>query len=148
MSSNFNLSKAGSALGLFLAFALALISSSCSTPAPNGLITGTINYSEAIALAPGSTATVELVRLGTAPTTIATQSFQPATQVPFAYTLTYDPTRIDVTVPHALRARITSPEGTMMFMTPADVPVAFDGDPVTLHLQHVGGGGTVGTQRR
>jgi uncharacterized lipoprotein YbaY len=133
-----------------LLFAVALLLPACSTPAPNGLVTGTMNYSERVTLAPGSTATVELVRLGGSPTTIATNSFQPTGPVPFPFTLTYDPTRIDVTIAHALRARITSPDGAMLFMTPVDVPIDFDGSPVALQLQSVGagGGGTSGTTRR
>jgi uncharacterized lipoprotein YbaY len=131
-----------------LCVALAAIAA-CSTPAPNGIVTGTLNYSERITLAPGSTATVELIRQGGTPTTIATTTFAPSSQVPIAFTLTYDPTRIDVTLPYALRARIASPEGTMMFMTSTDTPIVFDGNPVALQLQYLGGGtGTVGTQRR
>jgi putative lipoprotein len=130
--------------------ALALLLPACSSPAPNGLVTGALTYNENVALPAGATGTVELVRLGASPTTIATNTIALSGAAPHAFTLTYDPTRIDVTQQHALRARIAAPGGQMMFMTQSDVAYDFDGSPVTLLLTSVGAGGsgTVGTQRR
>lgn len=133
------------------ALAIAMLSlSSCKTlDAGNGIINGTMTYLERISLPANSVATVELFRMSGG-SVISTKSFTPSGQPPYAFTLTYDPTQIDINMAHALRARITTPDGSSTFMTESDVPIVFDGQPVGLMLVRIGGGGggTGATPRR
>ena len=123
---------------------LSLALPACRTiTAGNGLITGAISTTDRAALPAGSTATVELIRyVGGTADIVARTSFVPSTVQPFPFSLTYDPSIIDVNLSHALRARINSADGTATYMTTADVPYEFDGDPVSLVLT---GGGSIGT---
>lgn len=124
--------------------------------AGNGVITGTLNYPTG-AIPAGATATVELVRLesGSAPSLITRTSLVAPNASPLPFVLNYDVAAINPEIPHALRASISSPQGSIMYATSSDVIIDFDGSPVALDLYASTGttttpppGGTVSTPRR
>lgn len=111
---------------LIAASVIALTLAACEEKAPQTqTLTGTVGYRERIALPLGAEVEVKLVdvSLADAPsTTIAETRFKPETQVPIAFALTYDPSRIDDAHSYALQARITD-QGQLMFITTMHYPV-------------------------
>ncbi|MBC8144764.1 MAG: YbaY family lipoprotein [bacterium] len=138
----------GTMLGALLAVVVAI--PSCKTlDAGNGIINGTMMYTDRTSLPANSNAVVELFRMNGG-NVIATSASRPSGMPPFAFTLTYEPSQIDVNMAHALRARITTPDGSSTYMTESDVPIVFDGQPVGLMLTRMGtgGSGTTAAPRR
>jgi putative lipoprotein len=110
-------------------------------------LTGTVTYLERIALDPGSTVEVvleETSRLDTAATQIARQVIRPRTQVPIAFSLSFDPGVIDPRGRYSIRARITDSSGVLRFMSTTANPVLTNGAPsdkVEVVLRPVGRAG-------
>ena len=125
---------------------LAAIAAACaSATAGSGIITGTLSTSDAMSFPTGASATVELVRGNEV---IARTAFTTSGGVPIPFTLTYNPTDINTTMAHALRARVVG-GGSGAYSTAADTPYDFDGEPVALTLVRLdGGSGTGATPRR
>ena len=125
---------------------MATIASACaSATAGNGIITGTLSTNDAMSLPNGATATVELVRGNDV---VSRTSFTTAGGQPIPFTLSYNPTDIQTSMSHALRARVVG-GGSAAFSTQADTRYDFDGMPVALYLARMdGGSGTSGTPRR
>ena len=114
--------------------AAASLAACATTPAPaeqSVTVTGSIAYRERIALPP--TAQIEVshddVSLADAPArNLARQAFAAdGKQVPFAFTLTVDKARIEPRNSYAVSARITGPDGKLMFITDTRNSVTFDG---------------------
>ena len=113
-------------------FAMALSLAACaSTPTERTVaVTGSITYRELIALPPTAQIEVKLddVSLADAPANnMATQSFaSEGKQVPFAFSLTVDRADIDPKHSYAVSARITGPDGKLLFITDTRNSVTFD----------------------
>lgn len=130
-----------------LAVMVTVLSACAASGVGNGIIVGTLTYADRMAMPAGATASVELVNSATA-AVIARTSLAPTGEPPFPFTLNYDPNMIDPTMGHALRARITGADGSTMFVTTSDMPITFDGTPVTITLTRYGGSGGTATPRR
>ena len=115
----------------FATIPLALSLTACATtPVERTVaVTGSITYRERIALSPTAQIEVKLddVSLADAPSrTMASQSFaSEGKQVPFAFTLTLDHADIDLKHSYAVSARITGPDGKLMFITDTRNSVTF-----------------------
>ncbi len=96
-------------------------------------VTGQITYRERMALPPTAQIEIQLadVSLMDAPSrTIAQQSFTAdGRQVPFAFSLTVDESKLDPRNSYAVSARITDASGRLMFITDTRNSVTFDGRP-------------------
>lgn len=113
--------------------AAAALAGCATTPAPaekSVTVTGSIAYRERIALPPTAQIEVSLddVSLADAPArNLARQMFKAdGKQVPFAFTLTVDKARIEPRNSYAVSARITGPDGKLMFITDTRNSVTFD----------------------
>ncbi|KQZ69288.1 hypothetical protein ASE06_00145 [Sphingopyxis sp. Root214] len=113
--------------------AAAALAGCATTPAPaeqSVTVTGSIAYRERIALPPTAQIEVSLddVSLADAPArNLARQIFKAdGKQVPFAFTLTVDKARIEPRNSYAVSARITGPDGKLMFITDMRNSVTFD----------------------
>lgn len=67
-------------------------------------------------------------------TVMESVSFKAQGGPPYAFTIEYDPARIDPRMRYALRARITSPDGDLMF-TNTEYIDPFGGNPVKVMVQ-------------
>lgn len=111
----------------------AALAACATTPAPaeqSVTVTGSIAYRERIALPPTAQIEVSLddVSLADAPArNLARQTFKAdGKQVPIAFTLTADKARIEPRNSYAVSARITGPDGKLMFITDTRNSVTFD----------------------
>lgn len=124
-----------------LAVATALIAGSIwrgdNVAAQADAVTGTVTYLERIALPPNAVVIVRLVDVSRAdaPAVILVEQ-QIATngkQVPFAFTLTYDPARIDPRSTYAVQARIEV-DGQLWFVTTERYAVITQGNPTQIEV--------------
>jgi putative lipoprotein len=100
-------------------------------------IEGEVFYRERIMIAPDSEIEVQLEDISRADalaTVMASVSFQARGGPPYAFAIEYDPARIDSRMRYALRARITSPDGELMF-TNTEYIDPFSGNPVQVLVQ-------------
>lgn len=110
-----------------------------------GRVTGTVGYLQRIALPPGALITVKLVdvsRADAAAIVLGEQQIRAdGKQVPFAFSIPYDPGRIDPRMSYAVQARIED-SGKLLFISDRHYPVLTGGAPdsVDLVLQAVGKG--------
>jgi putative lipoprotein len=115
-----------------------------------GTVTGTVTYRERIALPPDAVVRVQLqdVSRADAPATVVAETSFPTggKQVPFPFTLTYDPAQIRPTNSYAVRATIES-GGQLLFTTTTRYAVITMGNPtnVDIVVQQVGGGTSTGS---
>ncbi len=105
--------------------------------APLELVDGTISYLPRIALTPEAEIQVQLVdiSLADAPATvIAETTFRAGgRQVPFAFALPYDPSRIEPNNSYAIQVRITE-NGQLRFITTRAYLVITRGNPSTVEI--------------
>ena|GEM_PF-843733 len=99
-------------------------------------VTGTVSYRQRIALPP--TATVEVVladvsRADAPAVEIGKQVIKPTTQVPIAFSLSYDPAKIDSTHTYAVRASIML-DGKLWFSTTERYAVITQGNPTKVDI--------------
>jgi|GEM_PF-1540677 len=125
--------------------------------APNAAtasVTGTVSYLQRIALSPTAVVSVRLVdvSLADAPATVlASQTITDPGQVPVAFELTYDPSKIDERMSYAVRAEIRA-AGQLLFTTDQSYPVITKGNPnmvalVLVAVSGSGNGGSMATSR-
>jgi len=96
-------------------------------------VTGTINYTARSALPATAQVTVQIARAdpGTFPQVVAEQRFiTNGAQVPFRFTVPYDPARIDPNGTYIIQGSIAV-NGTIRFATAQPFPVITRGAPVT-----------------
>jgi uncharacterized lipoprotein YbaY len=107
---------------------LAALPVSAQSPA----VTGTVTYLQRIALPPDAVITVQLADVSkqdVAAEVISTQTIESGgNQVPFAYTLPYDPGQIDERFDYAVSARIES-AGKLLFTSTQRYAVITKGNP-------------------
>ena len=100
-------------------------------------VTGTVTYRQRIALPPNAEITVKLVdvsRQDVAATELATQTIvSGGNQVPFAFTLPYDPATIDQRNTYAVQAQIRV-DGQLTFISMQQYPVITRGNPTTVEV--------------
>lgn len=96
-------------------------------------VSGTVSYRPFIALTPGQTVTVQLLRFpdtGEPAIVIGEQVIEIVDQqVPVPFSIEYDPAQIDPNASYGLQATITFEDGTLQFATPQAVPVITRGNP-------------------
>jgi putative lipoprotein len=132
------------------AFLAALLMAGCSTSnvAPPGggagaRVTGTVAYRERIALPPDAVIKLQLVDVSRADApavVIGEQVFEAGgRQVPFAFEIPYDPSKIDERMSYAVQARIEE-GGRLRFISDRRYPVITRDAPtkVDLMLRSVG----------
>lgn len=114
-----------------------------AAPAPKGLVTltGTALYRERIALPPDARLSVQIsdVSLMDAPAPVIAQT-EAATegrQVPLAFSLTYDPTRIQARGRYSVSARITDGAGRLIWITDTHNELPPPGRTIELRLVQV-----------
>jgi putative lipoprotein len=121
-----------------IAAAAALTLAACSptgetaapAPAPvaSAIVTGTATYRERIALPADAELIVQLVdvSLADAPSTVVAEQRIAPVRVPAAFTLSYDPARIDQRHSYAVSAKVER-AGTLLFVTDTRHPVLTQG---------------------
>jgi putative lipoprotein len=100
-------------------------------------VEGEVFYRERIMIPPDSEVEVQLEDISRADalaTVLESVSFKAQGGPPYAFSIEYDPTRIDKRMRYALRARITSPEGDLLF-TNTEYIDPFGGAPVRIMVQ-------------
>jgi putative lipoprotein len=111
--------------------------------APSSLITltGTALYRERIALPPDARLTVRISDVSlmdvAAPVIAEIETATEGRQVPLAFSLDYDPVRIDPRGRYAVSARITDGTGQLIWITDTHVDLPPPGQTVELILVHV-----------
>ena len=120
-------------LGILL---LAANQASAFQGSPAG-VSGTVTYRQRIALPPNAEITVKLVdvsRQDVAATELAIHTIvSGGNQVPFPFTLTYDPAAIDQRNTYAVQAQIRV-DGQLTFMSMQQYPVITRGNPTTVEV--------------
>jgi len=122
----------------------ALLLAGCSTPGivPDGggagaAVTGTVAYRERIALPPTAVIKVQLVDVSRAdaPAVVLGEQLIEAggRQVPFAFEIPYDPTRIDQRYTYAVQARIED-GGQLLFINDQRYAVITRGAPTQVAM--------------
>lgn len=112
-------------------------------PANMNTIEGTVWYRERMLLPPGAEVIITLEdvsRMDVKSELIAETRFQPQGGPPWAFTVSYDPAKINDKGRYALRARITA-DNKLMFTTTEHIP-AFHGDsgqPIEIMVSRVAG---------
>jgi uncharacterized lipoprotein YbaY len=108
-----------------------------AVPATTATVTGTVTYLERIALPPDAIVTVRLLdisRQDVAATVLAEQVIATnGQQVPFTFTLTYDPAKIDLGGIYGVRAEISS-GGQLLFTTTDAYLVITQGRPTHVEV--------------
>lgn len=113
--------------------------------APAGLVTlsGTASYRERIALPADARLAVRISDVSrmdvAAPVIAETQIATEGRQVPLAFSLDYDPARIDPRGRYAVSARITDRAGRLIWITDTHVGLPARGQTVELLLVRVAG---------
>ncbi|MBM4245276.1 MAG: hypothetical protein FJ148_15930 [Deltaproteobacteria bacterium] len=121
------------ALALLLAFA------ACSAAAGDraATVTGTVTYRERVALPPTAVVTVKLVDVSRADApaeVLGEQRIEAGgKQVPFAFAIAYDPSRIEPGHDYAVQARIED-GGSLRFISDRRYPVLTRGAPTEVEL--------------
>lgn len=114
-------------------------------PASSGLVTlsGTVSYRERIALPPDARVTVRISDVSlmdvAAPVIAETELATGGRQVPIAFSLDYDPARIEARGRYAVSARITDGGGRLIWITDTHVDLPPPGQGVDLLLVRVPG---------
>lgn len=114
-------------------------------PASPGLVTlsGTVFYRERIALPPDARVTVRISDVSlmdvAAPVVAETELATGGRQVPIAFSLDYDPARIEARGRYAVSARITDGGGRLIWITDTHVDLPSPGQGVDLLLVRVSG---------
>jgi uncharacterized lipoprotein YbaY/heat shock protein HslJ len=102
-----------------------------------GIVTGTVTYLERIALPPEAIIKVQLLDVSRADApaiVLDTVTIEAGgRQVPFAFTLTYDPAQIDPRFTYAVQARITV-NGELRFISMERFAVITQGNPTTVEV--------------
>jgi uncharacterized lipoprotein YbaY len=96
-------------------------------------VTGTVFYRPRIALPPNAVIEISLVDVSRADApavTVATQQSLVGQQIPFPFTLIYDPGDIDSRFAYGIQARITV-DGELQFVTTSNFPVITADNPTT-----------------
>ena len=129
-------------------FAAMVVALAVVTPAAaqTGVIKGQASYRERIALLPGAVfeATLEDVsRADANATVLGTARVDGAGAIPIRFEIAYDPQKIDPRMSYAVRGRIVSADGRLMFTTVRAYPVLTRGagSEVDLLLVRAGSGG-------
>jgi len=97
---------------------------------------GVVTYHQRVALPPDAEAQVQLIdaSLADAPADVlAEQKIAPVGQVPIAFRLDYDPTRVDARRRYQLQARIEA-GGKLLFINTKAHPVRLDGAPAETEI--------------
>ncbi len=133
---------------LLAAFTLAACSGMSAAPAGGGAgaarVTGTVTYLQRIALPPSATIKVQLIDVSRAdaPATVLGERVITAggKQVPFSFTIPYDPAKIDQRFSYAVSARIED-GGKLLFINDQRYAVITRGAPThaDMVLRPVGG---------
>ena len=100
-------------------------------------IEGEVFYRERIMIPPESEVEVQLEdisRPDALATVLESVSFKARGGPPYPFTIEYDPSRLDERLRYALRARITSPDGDLLF-TNTEYIDPFSGNPVKVMVQ-------------
>lgn len=101
-------------------------------------ITGKVSYLPRIALPPRAVVEISLVDVSRADAPAITLSSQQIVssgrQVPFPFTLLYDPSQIDSRLPYAVQARITV-DGNLQFINKTRFSVITDGNPTEVGVR-------------
>lgn len=100
-------------------------------------IEGEVFYRERIMIPPESEVEVQLEDVSRADalaTVLESVSFKARGGPPYPFIIEYDPSRIDERLRYALRARITSPDGNLLF-TNTEYIDPFSGNPVKVMVQ-------------
>lgn len=123
---------------------LLLFSSLTGVTAMADQVTGTAAYRERIAMLPGTVfeAVLEDVSLADAPATVlGSYVNDDAGNPPYGFAIDYDAAVIQPGHRYAVRARLTGPDGRLLFVTDTLAPVLTDGAPnrVDLMLRMVAG---------
>ena len=123
---------------------LLLFSSLTGVTAMADQVTGTAAYRERIAMLPGTVfeAVLEDVSLADAPATVlGSYVNDDAGNPPYGFAIDYDAAAIQPGHRYAVRARLTGPDGRLLFVTDTVAPVLTDGAPnrVDLMLRMVAG---------
>ncbi len=111
--------------------------------APVGLVTlsGIVSYRERIALPPDARLAVRVSDVSlmdvAAPVIAETEAATEGRQVPLAFSLDYDPARIDPRGRYAVSARITDGDGRLIWVTDTHVDLPPQGETVELTLVRV-----------
>jgi uncharacterized lipoprotein YbaY/heat shock protein HslJ len=126
-------------LTAMLAASLVLIAGGCmssTAPTQSSTVTGTATFRERMALPPGAVfeATLEDVSRADTPAEIlgSTRKASPGNP-PFAFSIEYDPSRIDPSHQYAVRAQVIV-DGRPMFVTDTRHPVLTAGHPATVDI--------------
>lgn len=105
-----------------------------TTPALSGVLTGTVNYLQRMALPSNAVIEVTLAdvsKMDVAATIVATQTITAdGKQVPFSYELTYDPATIQPQMTYAVSARILV-DGKLRFISTQRYSALTNGAPAT-----------------
>ena len=105
---------------------LAALAAACTAPprAPGASVSGSATYRERIALPPDAVfeAYLESVPGSDAPATVDASTRVPSPNVPIAFTIDYDPARIDARQRYVVRGRITA-HGQLLFTSDSAYPV-------------------------
>jgi heat shock protein HslJ len=103
--------------------------------APAAAVTGTVTYLQRIALEPGSVVTVRLqdISRADAPAIVLGEHVTTTTgnQVPFPYSIAYDPATIVASNTYSVAARITGPDGALRFISMTAHLVITQGRPTS-----------------
>ena len=125
--------------GVFAATPGAVVAAEAPT---GGKVTGVVSYEANDDLPPTAVLTVKLVDISRADApaeVIAQQVIQSdGLQVPIAYEVDYDPTKIDPSHRYAIQARIDD-QGTLLYTSDRNYPVLTQGakDTVSIELKQV-----------
>jgi putative lipoprotein len=134
-------------LSLFIVLSLVAIALTVALPAgaQSTAVTGTVTYLQRSALPPDAVVIVKLVDISKAdaPAEVISEQTIPTEgkQVPFPYSLPYDPAKIVESNSYAVQARIES-GGALLFISTSVIPVITRGNPtenVEIIVQPVGG---------
>lgn len=105
-------------------------------PRETATLTGTIVYPQRTALTPEAVVQVELREAappGGEATVVARRIIERPGQVPIAFSLSYDPAKIDPSRAYTVSARITD-RGQLQFVTEAPAPVLTRGAPSSAEI--------------
>lgn len=115
--------------------ALPLIAGCAGGQSQGANVTGTVTYRQRSALPQGAVVTVQLqdVSRADAPATvIGEQVIHPeGKQVPFSYSVPYDPKQIQENHRYSMRATITDSSGKLLFTSTTAYPVITQGNPTS-----------------
>ena len=107
-------------------------------PAMAAAVTGTVTYLQRSALSPDAAVAISLadVSRADAPAIVIANQMIPTngSQVPFSFTLAYDPAKIDASHSYAVSARITAGGGQLLFISTTAYRVITQGNPTMVDI--------------